>query len=135
MTASSFQLPSLPFRTKPFTTGWVWVLCVIGLDYLSSLAYVPSVAFSVAGPLAPLVIAVVVAVTLLLATPLHAQQVDLELVLLADASGSITQAEIDFQRESTATAITDPAVIEAIQNTLSTVIGSGFDRSRLPNAP
>jgi hypothetical protein len=56
---------------------------------------------------------------LLLTTPLHAQEVDLELVLLADASGSITQAEIDFQRESTATAITDPAVIEAIQNTLT----------------
>jgi hypothetical protein len=56
---------------------------------------------------------------LLLTTPLHAQEVDLELVLLADASGSITQEEIDFQRESTATAITDPAVLEAIQNTLT----------------
>lgn len=56
---------------------------------------------------------------LLLATPLHAQEVDLELVLLADASGSITQEEIDFQRESTATAITDPAVLQAISNTLT----------------
>lgn len=55
----------------------------------------------------------------LLAAPLHAQEVDLELVLLADASGSITQAEIDFQRESTATAITDPAVLAAISNTLT----------------
>lgn len=59
------------------------------------------------------------ALLLCLATPLRAQEVDLELVLLADASGSITQQEIDFQRESTATAITDPAVIEAIQNTLT----------------
>jgi hypothetical protein len=56
---------------------------------------------------------------LLLTAPLQAQEVDLELVLLADASGSITQEEIDFQRESTATAITDPAVIEAILNTLT----------------
>ena len=56
---------------------------------------------------------------LLLATPLQAQEVDLELVLLADASGSITEEEIDFQRESTATAITDPAVVQAIQNTLT----------------
>lgn len=56
---------------------------------------------------------------LLLTTPLHAQEVDLELVLLADASGSITQEEIDFQRESTATAITDPAVLSAISNTLT----------------
>ena len=59
------------------------------------------------------------ALLLCLATPLRAQEVDLELVLLADASGSITQAEIDFQRESTATAITDPAVLEAISNTLT----------------
>ena len=59
------------------------------------------------------------ALLLCLATPLRAQEVDLELVLLADASGSITQEEIDFQRESTATAITDPAVLEAIQNTLT----------------
>lgn len=59
------------------------------------------------------------ALILCLATPLHAQEVDLELVLLADASGSITQAEIDFQRESTATAITDPAVLAAIGNTLT----------------
>jgi Protein of unknown function (DUF1194) len=56
---------------------------------------------------------------LLLTAPLHAQEVDLELVLLADASGSITQEEIVFQRESTATAITDPAVVQAIQNTLT----------------
>ncbi|OYW59463.1 MAG: hypothetical protein B7Z10_10890 [Rhodobacterales bacterium 32-66-7] len=59
---------------------------------------------------------------LLLTAPLHAQEVDLELVLLADASGSITQAEIDFQRESTATALTDPAVLEAISNTLTGTI-------------
>ncbi len=56
---------------------------------------------------------------LLFTTAAHAQEVDLELVLLADASGSITQAEIDFQRESTATAITDPAVLAAIGNTLT----------------
>jgi hypothetical protein len=56
---------------------------------------------------------------LLLTTSAAAQEVDLELVLLADASGSITQEEVDFQRESTATAITDPAVIEAIQTTLT----------------
>jgi hypothetical protein len=56
---------------------------------------------------------------LLLTTAAAAQEVDLELVLLADASGSITQEEIDFQRESTATALTDPAVLNAIGNTLT----------------
>jgi hypothetical protein len=57
---------------------------------------------------------------LTLATPALGQQIetDLELVLLADASGSIDQDELLFQRQSYATAITDPAVVAAIQNTL-----------------
>ncbi len=42
------------------------------------------------------------------------QQVDLELVLLADASGSIDNAEIRFQREGYAAAITHPEVLNAI---------------------
>ena len=54
-----------------------------------------------------------------LATPLHAQEVDLELVLLADASGSIDQAEIDFQRQGYAQAITHPDVLYAISSTLT----------------
>jgi hypothetical protein len=45
--------------------------------------------------------------------PLHAQEVDLELVLLADASGSITQSEIILQRQGYAAAITDPAAIRS----------------------
>ncbi len=57
-----------------------------------------------------------------LAFPLHAQEVDLELVLLADASGSITEAEIDFQRQGYAAAITDPAVLAAIRNNLTGTI-------------
>lgn len=40
--------------------------------------------------------------------------VDLELVLLADATGSIDTAEIKFQREGYASAITDPQVLGAI---------------------
>ncbi|NNK77439.1 MAG: DUF1194 domain-containing protein [Litoreibacter sp.] len=53
----------------------------------------------------------------LLASPLHAQDVDLELVLLADASGSIDENEIAFQRQGYATALTDPRVLAAISNT------------------
>ncbi len=55
----------------------------------------------------------------LIAAPLalSAQDLELELVLLADASGSIDEAEIRFQRDGYATAMTDPEVIEAIQNT------------------
>lgn len=44
-------------------------------------------------------------------------EVDLELVLLADATGSIDDAEIRFQRQGYADAITDPSVIAAIQST------------------
>jgi len=59
-------------------------------------------------------------ITLTLASPLAAQEVetDLELVLLADASGSIDADELLFQRQSYAAAITDPAVVSAIENTL-----------------
>ncbi|SDZ14026.1 Protein of unknown function [Jannaschia faecimaris] len=57
------------------------------------------------------------ALLLALAAPAHAQDTDLELVLLADSSGSITQSELMFQRESYAAAMTDPAVVAAIMNT------------------
>jgi hypothetical protein len=50
-----------------------------------------------------------------LAGPLAAaERVDLELVLLADASGSIDDAEIHFQRQGYASAITHPTVLDAI---------------------
>ncbi|MFQ6549009.1 DUF1194 domain-containing protein [Aestuariibius sp. 2305UL40-4] len=52
-----------------------------------------------------------------LAGPAAAQDVDLELVLLADASGSITEAEIAFQRDGYAAALRDPEVIAAIEGT------------------
>ncbi len=61
--------------------------------------------------------AVVLSICLLLAAPAMAQDTDLELVLLADASGSIDQREIDFQRQGYAQAITDPEVLAAIANT------------------
>ncbi|MEX3008310.1 DUF1194 domain-containing protein [Hoeflea sp. TYP-13] len=49
--------------------------------------------------------------------PVLAQvETDLELVLLADATGSIDDAEIRFQRSGYAEAITSPQVINAIRN-------------------
>jgi hypothetical protein len=54
---------------------------------------------------------------ILLAAPAAgAQQVDLELVLLADATGSIDDAEIRLQREGYAGALTDSEVLWAIRN-------------------
>jgi len=53
-----------------------------------------------------------------IATPLAAQTpVDLELVLLADSSGSISNDEIAFQRAGYARAMTDPRVLAAIAST------------------
>lgn len=46
----------------------------------------------------------------------QAEELDLELVLLADATGSIDDAEIRFQRSGYAEAITDPQVLSAIAN-------------------
>ncbi len=52
-------------------------------------------------------------------TPARAERVDLELVLLADATGSIDQAELVFQRQGYADAVRSPEVLSAI--------ASGFD--------
>lgn len=59
---------------------------------------------------------------LFLPLPALAQEVDLELVLLADASGSIDQEEVEFQRQGYATAITHPDVLYAISSTLTGTI-------------
>lgn len=54
---------------------------------------------------------------LCLASVAAAQDTDLELVLLADASGSIDDREIALQRQGYALALTDPDVLAAIANT------------------
>jgi hypothetical protein len=51
---------------------WLWVLCLVGLDYFSSLAYQPSIAFEAAGVAAPLATLLVILVTLFLALPAYA---------------------------------------------------------------
>jgi hypothetical protein len=64
--------PSARPLSPTYTTTWLGVACVFGMDYLSTLAYLPAVAYARAGLLAPVVLAVVVAVTLFLALPLYA---------------------------------------------------------------
>src|SRR5437588_5609221 len=67
-----------PMTAKPsphaglLQTSWPWILCLIGVDYFSSLAYQPSIAFEAAGFLAPLATVVVVLFTFLGALPVYA---------------------------------------------------------------
>ncbi len=51
--------------------------------------------------------------------PAQAEELDLELVLLADATGSIDDAEIRFQRQGYAAALTHPQVLAAITDSLT----------------
>lgn len=46
------------------------------------------------------------------------RETGLELVLLADASGSIDSEELAFQRQGYATAMTDPSVVAAIESSI-----------------
>jgi hypothetical protein len=56
---------------RRFQSTWVGILCLVALDYLSTLGYQPSLAFQAAGLLAPLATVVVVLVTLLAALPIY----------------------------------------------------------------
>jgi hypothetical protein len=62
----------LPGPAQPrFTYPWWIVLFLVGLDYFSSLAYLPSIAVAQVGPLAPIAAVGVVVVTLLAALPVY----------------------------------------------------------------
>lgn len=53
------------------TSPWPLAMCLIGVDYFSTLAYLPSIAAEAAGPLAPVAAGGVVLVTFLLALPVY----------------------------------------------------------------
>lgn len=59
--------PGTPQASHP----WALVLCLVGLDYFSTLAYLPSIAVEAAGPWAPVAAGAVVLATFLLAIPVY----------------------------------------------------------------
>lgn len=64
--------PSLAVLKPPeHQSFWLWVMCLTGVDYFSTLGYQPSIAFEAVGLLAPLATIVLIAVTLGCALPVY----------------------------------------------------------------
>src|SRR5438309_8814691 len=68
-TGCSTPRPARPAPPREYF--WLWVMCLLGLDYFSTLAYQPSITVEVAGRLGPLASLAVVIVTLFGALPVY----------------------------------------------------------------
>lgn len=62
--------PTVPIANQ-VPSFWLWVMCLLGVDYFSSLGYQPSLTYELAGPFGPIATLAVVLVTLLIVLPLY----------------------------------------------------------------
>jgi hypothetical protein len=61
------------FEPPHHQSFWLWVMCLTGVDYFSTLGYQPSIAFEAVGLLAPIATVVLIAVTLGCALPVYSR--------------------------------------------------------------
>ncbi len=86
--------PVGPHARSAHTAEWWKVMCLTGVDYFSTLAYQPSIAFLAAGMLAPFATLVLIAITLFGALPMYGRIADMS----PHGQGSILVLERLFPR-------------------------------------
>ena len=66
-----YPAPFTPEQQPVHQSFWLWVMCLTGVDYFSTLGYQPSIAFAATGRLSPFATLFLVLVTLLGAVPVY----------------------------------------------------------------